>query len=81
VSNVKATFHKNHAEKHEPLVLKVNGYHAKITVDWAKTTSNQIYLNIEAPMEIDVLIPSTFKKLKDEIERLKAVISSGYHAL
>lgn len=65
--------------KYSPLILTLGDKQIMIYADWDRSTTKQINLIIKADMEVDILIPSTFNKLKDKINALEEEIKSLKH--
>ena len=71
MSKVLATFKRSNAGDNEPLVLSIGPEHVYIDVLWERTRSGEVHLVVTAREQVDVLIPSTFKKLKHRIKELE----------
>ena len=69
MSTVLASFKKTHGD--EPLVLTVDNESVYIHVIWERTHRQEVQLVVKAREQVDVLIPSTFKKLKGRIKELE----------
>jgi hypothetical protein len=71
MSNVLAAFKRTDKWEPEPLVLTVGHETVFIDVLWDRTHRQEVHLVVKARENVDVLIPSTFKKLKARIKELE----------
>lgn len=71
MGNVVSTFKRANRYDHDPLVVSVGSELVYIDVVWERSSANEIQLSVRARDQVDVLIPSTFKKLKQRIKELE----------
>lgn len=63
---VTTTIHR-YKSKGSPLTFTLDDSQILIYINWEKTTNREVYLTVEADKKVDILIPSTFNKLKERI--------------
>lgn len=71
MSKVLAAFKRTNMHEQDPLVLSIGPELVYVDVLWERTHRGEVHLVVTAREQVDVLIPSTFKKLKARIKELE----------